>query len=905
MVKNTDIHKVNIENGTLEKLVKCFIKSAEIVFITMEDGEMVKLIGAVTEGDMKRFFRNMDKISFRELVNTNIKYIIYNNEKQVYDDAGKIFSANGKINNIPIVDESGNLLFQIDRSSKNANLLQAFRNISEATRNGSMEYFLESVPGREIIITGADESFLHKTEQVFYKHYGKLISELDITINTEENISLKSGFNNKTIIVSMNWFSFMYLYNMKKIRTDIITAYELKNYYNLKDINKYDKDILSNFMDVFSYKAVAFYYLNSDGFYFIKNLKSCGIKVYDLKKNTRFSNQLINRIDSGLDVFLVSGDNEEYIEKITIIDLLILIKRVWWYKQLNGRQLAYDIFMEYCAGYIISLYNKGFKGFLQSIDSYWNLELYHNINGKCDIEFINKWADMKDGNRYIIDKKVSKGQVCLNLVISIKEHLLQCICEYLLYSLIKKKCNNIYVCSSILSFPGIKHGERNRYNYIENKDFFIDNFEKNITTGDEVYLTEVIRDTAGCQTVKLNDFYYKFLSNYHSRYFNTDLYGNRIVINTPKEWNGTIWIMGTCFFSGYAVEDRHTTASFIQSYVNEAGYKYRVVNLACDSGGGMTSYNKLLEKNITSEDIVIIQTKAFIQVNNFISIDYNELNDSLTEKIWFWDDFNHMGYAGYKFMAKKIFKFIEPGMAKEGFKYIFCLESGLEDKIDKYIMNTKKLLEEKPNYQLAYNIQKSNCSGIRKAKAGAVVMNCNPFTYGHQYLIETASRLVDLLYVFVVEEDKSIFTFEDRFNMVKEGTKQYNNVIVIPSGGFMISSVTFPGYFMKDTPTGKSYDDFLDLKIFAHYIAVAFGITMRFVGEEPYDKVTAQYNNDMKVLLKETGITVIEIPRKRFGSDFISATKVRKLIEKKDYISLKNYLPETTIKELTRSCVLK
>ena len=186
----------------------------------------------------------------------------------------------------------------------------------------------------------------------------------------------------------------------------------------------------------------------------------------------------------------------------------------------------------------------------------------------------------------------------------------------------------------------------------------------------------------------------------------------------------------------------------------------------------------------------------------------------------------------------------------------------------------------------------------RKPKTGAVVMNCNPFTHGHKYLIDTASRLVDLLYVFVVEEDKSIFSFKDRFDMVKEGIQEYGNVIAIPSGSFMISSVTFPGYFMKDTPTGESYDDFLDLKIFAHYISPAFGINVRFVGEEPFDKVTRQYNYDMKIILEETGIDVIEIPRKKFGNEFISATKVRKLLKEKDYNSLKNYLPETTISKL-------
>ena len=832
---------------------------------------------------MKRFFRNMGRIPFHELVNADIKYIIHNSEEQVYEDARKIFSTNGKINNIPIIDKYGKLLFQMDRSEKNTNLLQVFRYISEAVRNGSMEYFLKSVSGREIIITGADVDFLKEAEKIFYKNYGKLIAEMNITIKIEENDFMKSAYNYKTIIISLSWFGFMYLYNIKNIEADIITAYELKDYYYLKDINKYDKETLNNFMDVFKYKAIAFYSLNSNGIFFIKNLKNSGVKIYDLKKDTRFNSNLVNRIDSGMDIFLISGKDEEYIEKITITNLLLLFKRLWWYRQLKGKQLKYDIFMGYCVDYVINLQDKGFEGFLQLTDSYWKSEFCGNIVEKSKIDVITEWEDIKLGKRYIIDKKVSKGQVYLNLVISMKEHFLQCICENLLYRLVKQRCNNVYVCSSILSVPGTKYGERNRYNYIEDEDFFVDNFETDISTEKGTYLAEVIRDTAGCQTVKLNDFYYKFLSNYHSKYFNTDLYGNRIVIDTPQEYRGTVWIMGACFFSGYAVEDKHTTASYIQSYINLSKYKYRVVNLACDGGGGITSYNKLLEKNISSEDIVIIQTKAFIQVKNLISIDYQELNNSLKEKIWFWDDFRHMGYAGYEFMAKKIFKFIKPDISKNILNYRFYLEKDLEDRIDEYI---KRILKE------------YNCNNISKSKTGAVVMNCNPFTYGHQYLVDIASHLVDLLYIFVVEEDKSVFPFKERFDMVKEGTKQYNNAIVLPSGGFMVSSVTFPGYFMKDTPTGKSYDDFLDLKIFANYIAPVFGISVRFVGEEPFDRVTAQYNHDMKIILKEAGIDVIEVPRKKSGGEFISATNVRKILEEKDYVSLKNYLPETTLKKL-------
>ena len=54
-------------------------------------------------------------------------------------------------------------------------------------------------------------------------------------------------------------------------------------------------------------------------------------------------------------------------------------------------------------------------------------------------------------------------------------------------------------------------------------------------------------------------------------------------------------------------------------------------------------------------------------------------------------------------------------------------------------------------------------------KIGAIVMNCNPFTLGHKYLIKESLKKVDYLYIFVVEEDKSIFPFKDKIlSVIKE-----------------------------------------------------------------------------------------------------------------------------------------
>ena len=97
---------------------------------------------------------------------------------------------------------------------------------------------------------------------------------------------------------------------------------------------------------------------------------------------------------------------------------------------------------------------------------------------------------------------------------------------------------------------------------------------------------------------------------------------------------------------------------------------------------------------------------------------------------------------------------------------------------------------------------------------GAIVMNCNPFTLGHRHVVEYASHCVDRLYLFVVEEDRSFSRFPDRIELVRKGTADLSNVIVLRSGSFMISSTTFPGYFVKDDPGSVDVDPTLDVEVF-------------------------------------------------------------------------------------------
>lgn len=177
-----------------------------------------------------------------------------------------------------------------------------------------------------------------------------------------------------------------------------------------------------------------------------------------------------------------------------------------------------------------------------------------------------------------------------------------------------------------------------------------------------------------------------------------------------------------------------------------------------------------------------------------------------------------------------------------------------------------------------------------EGKVGACVMNCNPFTLGHRYLIASAAGQVDRLYVFVVSEDKSRFPFAQRLEMVKKGTADIPNVTVLPSGEYMISKATFPTYFIKEGADADSIYASLDLTLFAQKIAPALNITRRFVGTEPYCAVTNRYNEIMKTLLPPQGIEVTEL--ERLGG--ISASRVREALDRGDENTVRTYVPVTT-----------
>jgi len=182
----------------------------------------------------------------------------------------------------------------------------------------------------------------------------------------------------------------------------------------------------------------------------------------------------------------------------------------------------------------------------------------------------------------------------------------------------------------------------------------------------------------------------------------------------------------------------------------------------------------------------------------------------------------------------------------------------------------------------------------REGISGALVMNANPFTLGHQYLVEKAAAECDTLHLFIVSEDASLVPFPVRKQLVLAGVAHLPNVVCHESGPYIISNATFPSYFLKDEASVIESQARLDLAVFAR-IAAALSVTRRYAGEEPASQVTGIYNQVMAARLMSLGIECTLLPRKQADGQPISASAVRQHLKHGDLNALKALVPASTL----------
>ena len=200
-----------------------------------------------------------------------------------------------------------------------------------------------------------------------------------------------------------------------------------------------------------------------------------------------------------------------------------------------------------------------------------------------------------------------------------------------------------------------------------------------------------------------------------------------------------------------------------------------------------------------------------------------------------------------------------------------------------------KVKSEKSNGKLHHN----NTSPQQPImpQSGIIIMNCNPFTLGHRYLIEQAAQQVQTLYILVVREDCSMFGYDERKAMIVRGVAHINNVVVCDGSEYSISATTFPTYFLKSLSDASDTQMTLDIDLYRRHIATALGATVRFVGTEPDDPLTRRYNELMKSMLPD----VREVARLQQGGVAVSASRVRKAIVENHLAQAARLVPPTTI----------
>lgn len=365
------------------------------------------------------------------------------------------------------------------------------------------------------------------------------------------------------------------------------------------------------------------------------------------------------------------------------------------------------------------------------------------------------------------------------------------------------------------------------------------------------------------------------------------IHGIRKTTSQPQEYKNKIYILGPCIVGGAYVSDDCTIPSILQEKLNrEYPNMYKVENMGI-CGGPRSYMEKVRKLDLYRGDYILlidIFSKEFIrQYDHLLFIDLMCAFRKRTQDVFF-EKPTHMNKFGNRLVCDEIYSKMVWNICELDSKRLVQKGSGLWDiDIEKEFAEYKKELRK---------VKEGMPENVRSC--GAIVMNCNPFTYGHLYLIEQAMHQVNYLFVFVVEEDKSFFPFRKRMEMVEESCKAFHNVKVLPSGRIILSSYTLPEYFRKNDLQNVFIDPTKDVEIFAKYIAPELNITKRFVGEEPYDTVTRQYNERMKEILPQTGIELVEIPRFAIDGEIVSATSVRKWMKEKKHEFIQKMVPQST-----------
>jgi [citrate (pro-3S)-lyase] ligase len=386
--------------------------------------------------------------------------------------------------------------------------------------------------------------------------------------------------------------------------------------------------------------------------------------------------------------------------------------------------------------------------------------------------------------------------------------------------------------------------------------------------------------------------------DFESRFVNCKN-GIRFTPGVPENYKRAIYLAGGCGTFGVGVADNETQAAYLQKLLNENcpelgiavfNYGYYLLEPGEFKEGEIETIIDFLP---TRPGDIVITPGSKDEADDFC--DCSEITRPYKYgEIYY--DCGHKTRNGHREFADMIFDKLKENNFYENAaeKTVEIAKTPRRDELNLTPEDTAKLSQ--------YIAVLDNIAGLLEIKPdeniGAIVMNCNPFTNGHRYLIETAAAQVKYLIIFVVEEDKSDFPFADRYELVQAATEDLENVFAVPSGNFIISSLTFSEYFNKKEIASMSVNPSNDVRMFGGQLAPHLFVKVRFAGEEPLDPVTRRYNQEMEAILPQYGIKFVEIPRKETDGNVISASRVRELLKTRDFEAIEKLVPEVTLEYL-------
>jgi [citrate (pro-3S)-lyase] ligase len=209
------------------------------------------------------------------------------------------------------------------------------------------------------------------------------------------------------------------------------------------------------------------------------------------------------------------------------------------------------------------------------------------------------------------------------------------------------------------------------------------------------------------------------------------------------------------------------------------------------------------------------------------------------------------------------------------------------------VSHEKAVLLEHGNGLVSYF--RARASLVRSGANGAVVVNADPFSLGHQYLIEHASTLMSTVYVLVPSEGRFVLPLPARLELARRGTAHLPNVVVTDTGPYLLSSATFPGYFLKPGDQPDQIQLEIDVDLFGQHIAPMFHIRTRLVGTEPLDPTTRSYTQTLRQRLGRWDVRLVEIERKRLGEHWINTRYVNHALARGDWRQVEACVPPTTL----------